>query len=92
MLTWTQKRPQISPTAQNLSFPVLLDPRERVAKAYERKSLPTTFIIDKKGNITYGHVGYDNRTIPQLARELGIALKELRKEAQMGAPAIEFSM
>lgn len=63
-------------TAQKLTFPVLLDPRERVAKAFEQKGLPTTFIIDKKGNITYGHVGYDDRSIPQLARELGIALKQ----------------
>jgi peroxiredoxin len=63
-------------TDQNLGFPVLLDPRERVAKAYEQKALPTTFIIDKNGDITYGHVGYDDGFVPRLARELGIALKQ----------------
>ena len=63
-------------TAQHFSFPVLLDPRERVAKAYEQRGLPSTFIIDKNGNITYGHVGYDDRSRSQLAHELGIALKQ----------------
>jgi len=63
-------------TRQKLSFPVLLDPGERVAKEYEQKGLPTTFIIDKNGNITYGHVGYDDRFIPQLAHELGLTLKQ----------------
>jgi peroxiredoxin len=64
--------------AQKLSFPVLLDPSERVAKAYEEKGIPTMFIIDKKGKITYGHLGYD-RSI-SLARELGIEEKSTEGE------------
>jgi len=59
--------------ALKLSFPVLLDPSERVARAYEERGIPTMFIINKKGKITYGHLGYD--TSISLARELGIEEK-----------------
>jgi peroxiredoxin len=60
-------------TAEKLKFPVLLDPRERVARAYEEKGLPTMFIIDKDGKIIYGRLGYDSSM--NLARELGIKEK-----------------
>ena len=68
---------------KKLSFPVLLDPHETVARAYEEKGIPTLFVIDKDGKITYAHVGYD-RIDPSrsesmervLARELGMDLAQ----------------
>jgi thiol-disulfide isomerase/thioredoxin len=41
-----------------VSFPVLLDPANRVSKLYEVAAMPSTVIIDRKGNIRYIHQGY----------------------------------
>jgi peroxiredoxin len=65
-------------TALKLSFPVLLDPSERVARAYEERGVPTMFIIDKSGKITYAHVGDDSSM--NLAHELGIEEKPTEGE------------
>src|SRR5215471_18561113 len=45
--------------AQKLKFPVLLDPLQKMAKAYEVDGIPTLFVIDKDGKITNGRIGYD---------------------------------
>jgi peroxiredoxin len=37
---------------------VLLDPANRVSKLYEVAAMPSTVIIDRKGNIRYIHQGY----------------------------------
>jgi len=70
-------------TAEKLAFPVLLDPSERVARAFEERGLPTMFCIDKNGEIVYAHLGYDNvndddymSLKSQLVREFGIDLKQ----------------
>jgi peroxiredoxin len=62
-------------TAQKLIFPVLLDSRKKIADAFEVEGIPTMFIIDKNGKITYGHVGYDMAIEYRLMRELGIEKK-----------------
>jgi thiol-disulfide isomerase/thioredoxin len=38
-------------------FPVLLDTDNVVASKYQVVSIPTSFFIDKEGNITYKHIG-----------------------------------
>jgi len=63
-------------TEQKLNFPVLLDPRQRVANSYGVDGIPTMFIIDKDGKVIYGHAGFDMAMEFALARELGI--KELK--------------
>ncbi|GAB4400195.1 MAG: redoxin domain-containing protein [Anaerolineales bacterium] len=40
-----------------ITFPVLLDPRARVNRAYLITALPTTFIIDAEGIIRAQHIG-----------------------------------
>lgn len=62
--------------AQKLIFPVLLDPKHKMADAYEVDSIPTMLIIDKEGKITYGHIGYDMSMQYSLTRELGIKPKK----------------
>ena len=62
-------------TSQKLNFPVLLDPAENVAKAYEVEGIPTMFVIDKDGRILFGHSGYSATMQYQLANELGIKSK-----------------
>ncbi len=58
--------------SEKLNFPVLLDPRQKVASAYEVNGIPTMFVIDKDGKIIYGKEGFDMAMEFALARELGI--------------------
>ena len=71
-------------TAHKLNFPVLLDPKGTVAKAYEVESIPTMFVIDKDGKITYGHIGFDMTMEYRLANELGIKGKKPGEGASDG--------
>src|SRR5277367_1570919 len=41
-----------------VSFPVLLDPKNQVSKDYHVDEMPSTVIIDRKGEIRYIHRGY----------------------------------
>lgn len=63
-------------TAQKLNFPVLLDPLQKMANAYEVEGIPTMFVIDKDGKVIYGQEGFSMGMEYQLARELGIKLKK----------------
>jgi hypothetical protein len=59
-------------TAMRLNFPVLLDPRQRMAEAYDVHGIPTMFVIDKNGKVVFGHEGFDATMEFQLAAVLGI--------------------
>ena len=41
-----------------VTFPVLLDPANEVSKAYHIDEMPSSVIIDRKGQIRYIHRGY----------------------------------
>lgn len=41
-----------------VTFPVLLDPANSVSKAYHVDEMPSTVIVDRKGQIRYVHRGY----------------------------------
>lgn len=41
-----------------VSFPVLLDPANQVSKLYDVAAMPSTVIVDRKGNVRYIHQGY----------------------------------
>jgi len=45
-------------TRKPVSFPVLLDPASQVSKAYHVDEMPSSVIIDRKGEIRYIHRGY----------------------------------
>jgi len=54
-------------------FPVLLDRDSKVAEDYGVKGLPTTFLIDREGNIRYRAMGgrdFDHPDIEQLIESL----------------------
>lgn len=46
-------------SSERLAFPSLLDPGERVARAYRRDELPMLVIIDRDGEIAYARTGHD---------------------------------
>lgn len=74
-------------TEKKLTFPVLLDPHETVARAYEQNGVPTLFVIDQHGDISYAHVGFDRRDAFErvLAGELGINVDQPLKGGSSGA-------
>ena len=58
----------------NLKYPVIMDNDYRIWHAYHNEYWPTLYLIDKKGDIRYTHIGegaYDeiDRTIAQLLAE-----------------------
>ena len=56
-----------------VSFPVLLDPANSVSKAYHVDEMPSSVIIDRKGQIRYIHRGYkpgDENDYQDLIRKL----------------------
>jgi cytochrome c biogenesis protein CcmG/thiol:disulfide interchange protein DsbE len=42
-------------------FSVVFDPAAKTAEAYDVKAMPTSFIIDRNGQIVYTHLGYDDK-------------------------------
>lgn len=57
----------------NLSFPVLLDKDNSVAMNYGVRSIPTTYLIDRDGNILGMAVGareWDSNALRELFREI----------------------
>ena len=42
-----------------LTYPTVIDKNLTIMKQYESSILPTTVIIDKKGKVSYHHVGYN---------------------------------
>ena len=55
-----------------LPFPVLLDLHSQAANAYGVESIPSLFIIDEKGEVIYGHTGFDPSLETVLALRLGL--------------------
>jgi peroxiredoxin len=62
-------------SAMKLNFPVLIDPRQRMANAFGVEGIPTMFVIDKAGKVIYGRAGFDVTMEVRLANALGITLK-----------------
>lgn len=41
-----------------VSFPVVYDAKGKVREAYQVQAMPSTYMVDRKGNIRYVHRGY----------------------------------
>jgi thiol-disulfide isomerase/thioredoxin len=55
------------------TFPILFDPESKISEKYGVKGLPTSFLIDKKGQLVYRAVGgrdFDHAEVERLIREL----------------------
>ena len=44
--------------AKPVTFPVALDTESQVSKLYNVDSMPSTVIVDRKGNVRFRHRGY----------------------------------
>ena len=51
-------------------FPIGWDKGKQVAGAWKPESMPTTFIVDKGGNIAHVHKGYHEGEIDEIEREI----------------------
>jgi hypothetical protein len=41
-----------------VTFPILFDTRSEVSKLYSIPGMPSTVIVDRKGNLRWKHIGY----------------------------------
>ena len=55
-----------------ITFPVLLDGSESTAKAFQVRSIPSVAVVDGNGKVTWGFVGFTQRMVFDLSRELGV--------------------
>jgi len=53
-----------------VDYPILLDPEGRVPGKYELPGMPTSFLIDKRGNIASVHVGFKSEDMPKIRDEV----------------------
>ncbi len=57
----------------DLTFPILFDKDSSVSRAYDVMGLPTTYLIDKKGNMRFRAIGgreFDHPEVEKLIQEL----------------------
>jgi thiol-disulfide isomerase/thioredoxin len=62
--------------SNKLNFPTALDPSGRIAATYGIEAFPTTYIIDRKGNIISRVVGAVNWNTPALVNAFKTLLRE----------------
>lgn len=56
------------------AFTVLFDPKRGVAKAYELKGLPTSYLIDRAGKLVSTHLGFQKDRAGELEAVIAKAL------------------
>lgn len=61
-----------------LTFPLLLDTKSEVMKQWAARSLPTTYILDQNGRVTYLAVGSRRWDSPVILQQI-LSLKQLRR-------------
>lgn len=59
-----------------VTFPILLDGENSVSKDYEVVAMPSTFMVDRDGNLRYKHLGY----LPGYENEYERQVRELLAE------------
>ncbi len=62
------------------NFTVLYDPKRGVAKTYALKGLPTTFLIDRDGNLISTHLGFQKDRASELEAHIEKALADSPKK------------
>lgn len=62
--------------AQQASFPVFFDPNGQLAERFHVSNMPSSFYIDRKGNVRYAHPGFRDSERGDAERELTALLAE----------------
>ena len=58
-----------------VNYPVLLDPKGKVADRYELPGMPTSFLIDKRGKVRVVHIGFKPKDINKIRKQVISLLK-----------------
>lgn len=57
------------------NFSVIFDPKGKIARAYKLKGMPSSFIVDRAGNIVSAHVGFNQQKKLRYQQEIETLLK-----------------
>jgi thiol-disulfide isomerase/thioredoxin len=57
-------------------IPIIYDPEGNIASDYQLVGMPSSYVIDKKGNIRFSHKGFFTSSKPLYEQELVSLLKE----------------
>ena len=49
---------------------IAFDPQGKAADAFKLKGMPSTIVIDRRGNIRFTHMGYTEKTLAQFRAEV----------------------
>ncbi len=53
-----------------VKFPIIWDKEHKTAEAYKPPKMPTSFIIDKDGNVAHQHAGYESGEEEKIAEQV----------------------
>jgi thiol-disulfide isomerase/thioredoxin len=59
------------------NFPVIFDPKGRIAKKYQLQGMPSSFIINRQGQIVSAHVGFNEEKKSAYEQEIKTLLTAL---------------
>jgi peroxiredoxin len=59
-----------------VSFPLVADPKDGIAKSFDVKAMPSGYLIDRKGVVRKVHRGFTEDTAASLEKEVEDLLKE----------------
>jgi thiol-disulfide isomerase/thioredoxin len=68
----------------DVTYPIWLDPAERVARVFFTIGVPTTVLIGRDGTLLWRHTGPIRPGDPALERRIREALRELPEAARQG--------
>jgi thiol-disulfide isomerase/thioredoxin len=57
-------------------FTILYDPQGALATEYKVAAMPSAFLMDRKGNLRFKHLGYHHNKISKYEEELQLLLQE----------------
>lgn len=57
-------------------IPIIYDPEGNIASDYQLLGMPSSYVIDKKGDIRFSHKGFFTRSEPLYEQELVLLLNE----------------
>jgi len=65
--------------SQKINYPIALDAgAERIGSSYKIRSIPTTYVIDKKGVVRYVHTGFPTRDKTEQQNEINKIENEIK--------------
>ncbi len=60
----------------NVSFMLLGDKDDAIAKAFDVQAMPSGYLVDRKGVVRYVHRGFTEQTSLDLSKEIESLLKD----------------